>query len=207
MGRRLLSVSWLALLGWAALPVAAQESWRRFENPTVGISLARPAGWHTTSVDEFAAAHQGVRVADKELQEALERHDSIPLFVFTKYGEGHEGLNPTVQVTLRPLGAFAGDQPEDIMRTVVARFPQAFPDFTFVEGVSLTEISGLKAARMKGKYTLSTADGQSFKVLSRMWLVPRGAFVFSIAMNGTQQGSDTAEQEFNAVLESIKIDK
>jgi hypothetical protein len=60
---------------------------------------------------------------------------------------------------------------------------------------------------MRASYTMKNGEGQEFKVLSRMWLVPRGAFAFLIGMSGPQEGPDMSESEFAAALASIDIRK
>jgi hypothetical protein len=197
----------LLLIGWVAPPAAPEQAGRLFENRTAGISLTGPPGWHAAPVEEFAATRKSVRLADKDLQELLQKQDSFPLFVLTKYPEPHEGLNPQIQVTMRPLGGFAGHPPEDIMRTMAVLMQKAFPDFAIVEDVGKTRVSTLDAARLKAKYTLTAGDGASVKVMSRMCVVPRGEFLFLIAMNGTQRGPDVAEAEFGAAMTSLRIEK
>ena len=60
---------------------------------------------------------------------------------------------------------------------------------------------------MRAQYTLRTADGSNFTVLSRLWLVPRGTFMILIGMSGPQDGPDVSEAEFAEVLASIRIEK
>jgi hypothetical protein len=38
----------------------------------------------------------------------------------------------------------------------------------------------MKAASMRARYTVANPEGREFKTLSRMWLVPRGKFMFMI---------------------------
>jgi hypothetical protein len=40
-----------------------------------------------------------------------------------------------------------------------------------------------------------------------MWLVPRGAFMFFMGMNGPQDGPDVSESEFAEALASVSIQK
>jgi hypothetical protein len=55
-------------------------------------------------------------------------------------------------------------------------------------------------------YTLRT-DTIAEPVLSRLWLVARGALMFLIGMAGSQSGPDVREQEFADVLRSLRIDR
>ena len=179
----------------------------RFENATAGITLMRPAGWHTASLQTVQENRERVQLSDSELQAAMQKAATAPLFVFMKYPEPHPSLNPSIQVTLRPSGSLAGSAPADIMKIAVSAMQNAFSDFAFVKEIENTQVSGLAAAHMRAKYTLKNADGSEFKVLARMWLVPRGAFMFLIGMSGPQDGPDVSESEFMETLASIDIQK
>ena len=67
--------------------------------------------------------------------------------------------------------------------------------------------SGLAAAHVRATYTMKNRDGAEFKVPTRFWVVPRGAFLFLIGMSGPQLGPDVSEADFAAALASISIRK
>ena len=194
----------LVALPWLDRSVLAEEP-RRFENATAGISLMRPVGWNTASIQDVEENRERVRLPDAELQEAIQKYATAPLFVFMKYPEPHDDLNPSVQVILRPLGPLEGGSPTQIMEAAVGPLEQMFTDFEFVRAIQETTVSGLPAAHMTAKYSISNAEGAEFPTLSRMWIVPRGSFVFLIGMSGPQEGPDVAEAEFKEVLDSVEI--
>jgi hypothetical protein len=197
----------IALSATSAVVRAQGSAPQRFENATAGIALTRPAGWNTASVQTVQENRERVQLSDSELQVAMQKFATAPLFVFMKYPEPHPTLNPSVQVILRPLGPLAGSAPTEILKIAVAAMQKGFPDFTFVREIESAQISGLAAAHMRAQYTLKNADGSEFKILSRLWLVPRGSFMFLIGMSGPQEGPDISESEFAEVLGSIKIQK
>jgi len=176
----------------------------RIRNAAAGIELTPPAGWHETSLAQVQANRENVRMADADLQHAIQTRSALPLIVFTKYIEPHEGLNPSLQVTLR--AALRGT-PTDLLSTALEPMRRAFPDFRLVSPVHPTEVSGWPAAAMEATYTLRSKAGGAFPVRSRMWLVPRGQLMFLIGMSGSATGADVADAEFKAALESIVIQK
>ena len=188
-------VSVVALLG-------AQD---RVASATAGISLVPPPGWHVISMPQVMNNRSQVRVPDAELQAGLQRA-TAPLFVFSKHPEPFPGLNPTVQVVLRPRPASLPKSSTALLAAATETLRRAFPDFAFVEPIRETTVSGFPAAYMKATYTLKTAT-QAHRVLSRTWLVPRGAFMFLIGMSGTTAGEDVSEPEFVTTLNSISIEK
>lgn len=191
----------------AAPAVAQNATAQRFENATAGISLVRPAGWQTASLQTVQENRERVQLSDAELQAAMQKAATAPLFVFMKHPEPHPDLNPSIQVTLRPLGPLAGMSPREMMKIAVSALQKALADFMFVTEITDAHVSGLPGAHMRAKYTAMNRDGSSFKVLTRMWLVPRGTYMFLIGMSGPQEGPDVSESEFAAALASITMQK
>jgi hypothetical protein len=89
----------------------------------------------------------------------------------------------------------------------VSALQKALADFMFVQEIAPVQVSGLGGAHMRAKYTVMNRDGGSFKVLTRMWLVPRGPYLFLIGMSGPQEGPDVSEAEFASAFSSIAIQK
>ena len=204
---RVQAVFVIVLLVLAGSALAQDGAPERFENATAGIALSRPAGWRTASLQMVQENRARVRLSDAELQAAMQRAATAPLFAFIKHSEPHPDINPTIQVTVRPLGALAGSRPTEIMKVAVGVLQKALSDFAFVTAITDFQVSGLPGAHMRASYTMKNRDGEEFKVLTRMWLVPRGAFMFLIGMSGPQEGPDISESEFAAALASIDIRK
>jgi len=196
----------LMMAATSSLVQAQVPSPQRFENATAGIGLTRPAGWHTASLQTVQENRERVQLSDAELQAALRKLATAPLVVFTKYPEPHPTMNPSVQVTLRSSGALAGAAPTEILKIAVGSMQKAFADFAFVNEIHGVQVSGLPAAHMRARYTMNVG-GSGFGVLARLWLVPRGQFMFLIGMSGPPDGPDLSEAEFAEVLGSISIQK
>jgi len=183
----------------------AQDGPQLFENATAGIAVHRPAGWHTASLQTVQANRERVKLSDAELQAAMQKAATAPLFVFTKHPEPHHDINPSIQITVRPLGQLANSTPADIMKAATGPLQKALANFKFITPVTDARISGIAAAHMRAKYTIKNAEGSEFKVLTRMWVVPRGGFLFLVGMSGPQEGPDVSEAEFAATLASLSI--
>lgn len=198
----------VVIVAMAAEPAFGQtEVPQRLENGTFGISLVRPSGWQSQSLQAVLENRQRVQLSDAELQEAMRKAATAPLFAFTRHPEPFPGINPSIQVTLRPVGPFAGASPTAILKAAVSGLQKGFVDFVVETAISDIQVSGLAAAHMRAKYTLRTDNGSEFKVLARLWVVPRGAFMFVIGMSGPQEGPDVSEAEFANTLASIRIQK
>ena len=184
--------------------LAASHAQQRYSNPTAGVSVTPPAGWSVVSMQQVLENRSKVRLPDAELQTGLQRA-TAPLFAFAKYPEPHVGLNPSVQIVLRPSPSAANSSAATILAGAIDTLQKLYPDFQFVEPIRNVAVSGMPAAYMKASYTLRTQQGNAHRILSRMWLVPRGAYMFLIGMSGPTEGADVSEREFATALASIEI--
>jgi len=178
-----------------------------FRNPTAGFSITKPKGWVFATTEQIATNRANVRLKDKELEEQMRQRASAPLIAIMKHVEPYDNLNPSAQVLLRPLGQLEGKSALELMNIIIPSTQRAMVDFQFVEEIQERVVGGQKAAYAKSKYTVTNAEGRTFPTLSRLWLIPRGKFMFMISMSGTQEGEDVSEREFAEILKSIKIDK
>jgi hypothetical protein len=180
-------------------PCAAQD---RIEHKAAGITIDRPAGWHDLTLAQVQANREHARLADPELQHAISTQSTMPLLSFTKYEEPHAGLNPTIQLGLRPLVPGA---PTEVLEMALQTMRRAYADFRLIAPVQAVQVAGWSAAHASATYTLHNDRGESFHVKGRLWLVPRGRLMFLIAMSGTQTGEDVCESEFAAVISTLTI--
>lgn len=177
-----------------------------YSSPTAGFSITKPTSWRFASLEQVSAARESVRLKDKDLEKAIREQANVPLLVILKYEEPYPDLNPNVQVHVRSLGQLEGKSATEVLSMTIPALKRVMSDFELVDPVKETTVSGMKAAYMKCKYKVSAGD-KEFGVLSRMWLVPRGGFMFMISMDGPQEGPDVSEKEFAQILKSIKIEK
>jgi hypothetical protein len=195
--------TWTAFTFVAAISfsshIAAQD---RLNYPAAGITVDRPTGWQEATLEQIQANRERTRLSDPELQRALATRSAMPIVAFMKYSEPHSGLNPAVQITLRPT--LAGT-PSQLLTVALEPMQRAVQDFRLITPVQATEVDGWPAAHARVAYTLQNAAGQRFAVLSRLWVVPRGRLLFLIGMSGSPAGSDLCEDDFAAVLASIDI--
>jgi hypothetical protein len=187
----------------AALFVTVLAAQDRVENSSAGLSLEPPAGWQTATAAEVQANRERVRLSDSDFQHALVTRSALPIVALMKYREPFEGLNPSVQITLRQ--ALRGT-PTELLSSALATMRRGFADLAIVRPVEATTVSGLPAAHVRVTYTLRTATKVA-PVLSRLWLVPRGSLMFLIGMSGAQSGQDVCEAEFAAVIRSLRIEQ
>src|SRR5262245_26823536 len=134
-----------------SLPAAGEE---RFNSTSAGIAFEPPGGWRSATLAQIQTNRERVRLSDPAWQEALARRSALPIAAFMKYEESFAGLNPTVQVTLRP--AMAGT-PTQVLSQAIDQMRGAFPDLQIVAPVHPARVGGLAAAHVRVSYSLRTA--------------------------------------------------
>ena len=178
-----------------------------FESSEAGFKLTKPAEWQFLPAHTVAQNLALPRMRDKELEKVIRSRPSIPFLVVARFPEPYEGLNPSVQVSLKTQGELLGQGASALLQHVVERLKGTFSDFAFVEEVTETTVDSLPAARMIAKYTVIDSQGKDLKALARMWIVPRGDYMLTISMYGPQDGPNTSQKEFQQIFQSIKLTK
>jgi hypothetical protein len=181
-----------------------QFAQQRFSDSTAGISLAPPPGWHSATVEQVQANRERTRLADPEIQQLLVTRSALPLVAFMKHQEPYSGINPSIQVTLRR--GLPGTATE-LLSAAIEQMRRATFNFRILKPAHSVQVAGWPAAHLRATYSLKNDAGESFDVVSRLWLIPRGKFMFLIGMSGAPVGEDTCEEDFAAVLSSIDIQK
>ena len=126
----------------------------RIENTTAGVSLARPQGWQTATAADVQANRERIRLSDDEFQRAMVTRSALPIIVLMKYPEPFDGLNPSIQITLRQ--ALKGT-PTQLLADALTTMRRGFADLSIVQPVAPTTVSGFPAAHVRVTYTLRTA--------------------------------------------------
>ena len=201
------SVLMLALLIFSSVGFAtAQENTDTYTNPTLGISLTKPAEWHFMSSEQNQENLQRTKLNDEEFQKLMLKYATAPLVVMTKYQEPYDDLNPSFKVNIKPLGGLPGDNPGLIMGLILPSLEKAFESFSVEDGPTDTLVSGLIASYVRVHYNMMVSDTTGFPTCSELWVVPKGSFFFIIGV-GTRQDEKTGTREETAeILASIKLD-
>lgn len=176
-----------------------------FNDAVLGFSITKPSGWNYVSGKIMEVNKNANRQNNPELEKVSQQTGDTPfLVVFARYPEPNPNNNPTVSVTVIDTGV-EGLSPKRILALPAAKLKKAYPDLTIVEEIRDHEVDGIIGAYTKLKFTVAGDGERKFPTTHRMWLVPRGTLMFSIAMTGPQEGPDVSEEAFQEILQSIKI--
>jgi hypothetical protein len=189
-----------------------EEARNRFESETAGFSLTKPANWTFAPVDQETRARTNARVflSDEESRKLFERHTvapaATPLVAIKKHKEPFAGLNPSLQVSYRPLEPhLPPPSPKEILEGSLSTLRKALPDLVLESPVKEFKFAGHEAAEYVATGTLRTKDGGAFPMRIRMIFVVGGKSIFFIAMASSPEGDDGSGDAFASILSSITI--
>lgn len=180
----------------------------RFENSQYEFSIQEPKGWYIAPEGYDLKNFRNIDMTDEKLSELLKNNKgTLPVVTFYKYKTNERaGLIPTVKVLLRTNRTNnLGDFKKMIIQSAQG-FKEFFTDFEFISPVKEIVISDIKGYYFVGKYSMKTQSGIPMLIKSSVYCIPYKNFFYQISfMDG--RVSDDCTDEFNELLESIKIGK
>ena len=184
---------------------AAQTDSNTYNNPTVGLSVTKPAEWHFLTAEQNQENLERTKLNDDEFHEFMKKYATAPLVIMTKYEEPYNDLNPSLKVNIKPLGRLPGDNPGQIMELILPTLERVFDEFSVDYGPVDTLLSGLKASYVRVHFTMMVSDTTGYPTCSELWIVPKGSFFFIIGI-GTRQDEKTGKRkEVEEILTSLQI--
>jgi hypothetical protein len=176
-------------------------------DPVNGLALRKPQGWTFGTLEWEAAARARVLLGS----EGSFREPSTPtsrlLAILLKYPEPSPRFNPSIKISLRSLRPLEGRSPEDLAAALAAGMRQSVPGLELHGPIESVTVSNRPAAHFRARFLAkAVTSDQTFAVLSRIWVVPRGNEVFTLVMTSPPQGPDVSEREFASVLETVVIE-
>jgi hypothetical protein len=203
--RQALSLSLFVILSVCLARCLFAGTENNYESREAGFKITKPDNWQFLPTKTVAQNLALPRLRDKELERVIRSKPNVPFLVIARFPEPYEGVNPSVQVSFKTQGELLGQGAPALLNRVVERLKGNFRDFTFIRPVETTTLDGQAAARMVALYTVADAQGKEFKTVARMWVIPRGDYMFNISMYGAHEGPNASEKEFEQILQSIKI--
>jgi len=177
----------------------------RFSNAAAGFSIEKPPSWRFLSSETIKRNRDRVRLGDEETDKKIKEKAEAPLVVMVKHDDGYESLNTSAQVIMVPLGAVSGKGAKELLTMLLDKYEDVFYEFSILSGVMDSTVDGMTAAVAEAAYSVFTNDGRSYKTFMRIYLVPRGSSAFVISFMGPQTGTDTFNEDFFGIIESVKI--
>ncbi len=174
--------------------------------PALGISIERPADWQVGALEESLSAADATRLDETGVGAFLNRNGNRPVLSLSQYPQGHEGVNPTVRVSLRPLGNVADLDARALLEKALPAIVKSFPDAVVKVAPHEAMIGKVPAAFARIDYTLPVDKaGDKASVTSDIWVVKRPGHALVIGA-GYAAGDQAAAEAIATIVGTIKVD-
>lgn len=199
------SIRLVGLLPILVCLTLAQDRSDTYSNPTFGLSITKPTGWHWMTAEQNQENLSKTKLDDEEFQRLITKYASAPMVAITKFEEPYENVNPSVKINVRSIAQLPEKDPVRILKMIMPRFEKVFNEFEINYGPVDTLVSDYGAAYARFYYNMILADSTTFPTCSELWIVPKGDFMFMIGA-GTRQDEQTGKREEIAeIIKSIVI--
>lgn len=174
--------------------------------PALGVSIERPADWQVGALEEHLSTADARRLDEAGVIAFLNSSGNRPVLSLSQYPAGHEGVNPSVRISLRPLGTAAALDARGLLEKALPAILKSFPDAVVKVAPHEAMIGAVPAAFARIDYTLPvSADGAKAAVTSDIWVVKRPGHALVIGA-GYASGDQAAAEAIAAIVGTIKVD-
>ena len=188
-------------------PLVGEDGDSTYTNPTIGISITKPAEWHFVTAEQHQENLERVNMKDEQFRQYVLEHSRLPLVAMTKYPEPHDDLNPSLKINVRPLGSLPKEEPVKILEAILPQLRRSFEGFSIEEGPRDTVLAGARTAYARFHYSLETQDSTVFPTCSEIWIIPRTNHLLMIGAGTRQDEKNGKREEIAEILATLKIDK
>lgn len=178
----------------------------RYDNKTFKFSMLEPQSWIWANSDDLQLNLDKLEIDEDDLAKIVADHKgSVLLQSFFKYDpQTHPGIIPAIQINVRERNNPDFDLFKEQIIKSSRNLQRVYSDYTFVEDVTETKISGIKSLYFISKFTMKTDSGQELRVRSRIYVIPMKDYYFQINMTDGLLSEDCSK-EFDKLIKSIKV--
>lgn len=178
----------------------------RYDNKTFKFSMLEPQSWIWANSDDLKLNLDKLEIDEDDLAKIVSDHKgSVLLQSFFKYDpQTHPGIIPAIQINVRERNNPDFDLFKEQIVKSSRNLQRVYTDYTFVEDVTETKISGIKSLYFISKFTMKTDSGSELRVRSRIYVIPMKDYYFQINMTDGLLSEDCSK-EFDKLIKSIKV--
>ena len=168
------------------------------------VELKKPHGWHFQNIDDIELQAKLEPLRGDRFLRYLKESSGTLLVTATKYAEPTDAYNPSFQVYL-----LWNENPDSeaialLERELERRFAQRV-GYRVLETVATCEIAGLPAARALIGYNATSPNLKGLPLVSQLYLVSRGPYMYMFAFVGRPGGTDSLGTEVSEMLKSVRF--
>jgi len=187
----------------------------KFFNRDVGFAITKQSDWHFLSLDNAETWMSTSKDTEEEralLQDHIQHlreHEAktgmAPVFI-AKHPEPYAHLNPMIKV----VPHYVDDLPKNVSPLAIAAvmaesFLESNQGFEMMDQVQLARISNFDAGYLSFSIEGTLPSGQHESAMNRMYLIPRGKYIFEITLSTPLKYDDATEADLEEMMESIFI--
>jgi len=177
-----------------------------YVNRELGFSIEKPDDW--IFLPGQWALNLLINRTDPsgEVNDELIKYAQEPL-VFFHYDHGiGDIVLPTVCAMHRSMGGLHTVDRISFLELQIVQLQVVFHDFCLIEATSDGLISKKPANIIKSTFTAYNPEGKGLECLSRCYVIFTEKRLFAVEMSGPLEGRFRFEDQFRAILMSIRID-
>jgi len=177
-----------------------------YVNRELGFSIEKPEEW--IFLPGQWALNLLINRPDPsgEVNDELIKHAQEPL-VYFHYDHGFDDIVlPTVCAMHRAMGGLPSIDRISFLNLQIIQLQHVFQDFCLIEATSDSLISKKPANIIKSTFTSYNLEGEGLECLSRCYVIFADGCLFAVEMSGPLEGRFRSEEQFKAILMSIRID-
>jgi len=170
------------------------------------LTLTKPSTWHFLTFKEKRDARKAVTYKNTKWDTMVKQNSIAPRIVISKYPEPYAGLNPTFTIGRYPLeeyrfkdGLWVAKANSGVINALV------FTPILYLQPPIWREVAGKPAGHYEAYFDLEVKGLPTFVLSRRVWAISTPLAVLFITAVGPQRGPDASEEEFKAILQSLRF--
>lgn len=177
-----------------------------YVNRDLGFSIEKPDDWAFLPGRWALNLIMSRTDPSGEVNEELIKYAQEPLVYFHYDHRLDDLVLPTVCAMHRAMAGLQSIDRVSFLKMQLIQLEYVFQDFCLIEATSDGIISNKPANIIKSTFTVHYPDGGGLECFSRCYVVFTDTCLFAIEMSGPLEGRFRFEEEFKAILMSIRID-
>ncbi|MDB5248070.1 MAG: hypothetical protein JWQ40_2464 [Segetibacter sp.] len=195
----------LIVLSFSFTLVFGQES---YENKHFGIKISKPKDWVLATNDDLDNSLKKIEFSNEQLIKVLNSNKGVVTLVsYYKYKtDSVSGLIPTVKITIRNNPTSNYSDFKQVMIESTNRVKTVVRNFEFIDNFKEVKVSEYAALFYSCRYSFSLASGDTMKVRSRYYMIPKDKYFISISLMDNET-NENSSQLYNQLMNSLELTK
>jgi hypothetical protein len=179
-----------------------------YESKQFGIKISTPKGWILATDEDLENNLKKIDFNGEQLKKVLESKKGVmTLCSYYKYKtDSVAGLIPTVKITIRNNPTTDFSDFKEMMTNSVDRMKTVFQHFEMIDSFKEIKLSAFNSLFCSFRYSVSLANGDTMKVRSKYYMIPKDKYFISISLMDNETNEDCSNV-FDPMINSLALTK